>query len=291
MKQGSNEWHEWRRMGIGSSDAPVIMGVSPYKTRFQLWEEKTGKVPSKETSNYIQQKGHDNEPRARALFEIECDIEMPADLAVHPKYPFLRASLDGINREAGCVLELKYVGKEDHVLAKNEKKVPEKYEWQCVHQHLVTELPLVKYGSFYRPDGSKGELIVVDVPRDVEKEKVLFEEAKKFWELVQSDTPPELTDRDFKRLRRREDVEFFEQFKKQKLLVEEQQEILEKLKEQLVLKYGSIRIRCGGVQMMPICRKGAVEYAKIPQLKGLDLEKFRKKPTVYVDIRLMKEQE
>ena len=42
MEQKSEEWLDWRKKGIGSSDAPIIMGVSPWKTPFELWEEKTG---------------------------------------------------------------------------------------------------------------------------------------------------------------------------------------------------------------------------------------------------------
>ena len=42
MEQEGFEWHKWRMGGIGSSDAPVVMGVSPYKTIEQLYLEKTG---------------------------------------------------------------------------------------------------------------------------------------------------------------------------------------------------------------------------------------------------------
>lgn len=39
-----DQWLERRHVGIGSSDAPVIVGVSPYKSRLQLYHEKRGKV-------------------------------------------------------------------------------------------------------------------------------------------------------------------------------------------------------------------------------------------------------
>jgi len=40
--QRSPEWLELRRKGLGASDMAVVMGVSPYRTPYQLWAEKTG---------------------------------------------------------------------------------------------------------------------------------------------------------------------------------------------------------------------------------------------------------
>ena len=38
------EWLEARGKGIGGSDAGTILGTNPYKSRMQLWLEKTGRV-------------------------------------------------------------------------------------------------------------------------------------------------------------------------------------------------------------------------------------------------------
>ena len=40
MKSDVDSWKEWRREGIGASDAPVIMGVSPYRKIGSLMREK-----------------------------------------------------------------------------------------------------------------------------------------------------------------------------------------------------------------------------------------------------------
>lgn len=42
--QRSAEWLELRRRGLGASDMAAVMGVSPYKTPYGLWAEKTGAV-------------------------------------------------------------------------------------------------------------------------------------------------------------------------------------------------------------------------------------------------------
>jgi putative phage-type endonuclease len=37
-------WHELRAANIGGSDVAALLGISPYKSKWQLWMEKTGKL-------------------------------------------------------------------------------------------------------------------------------------------------------------------------------------------------------------------------------------------------------
>jgi putative phage-type endonuclease len=39
---GTAEWHEQRRLGIGASEVAVACGFGRYRTRYDLWREKTG---------------------------------------------------------------------------------------------------------------------------------------------------------------------------------------------------------------------------------------------------------
>jgi len=41
-EQRSQKWLDLRAEGIGASDIPAVIGVSPYKTPYQLWAEKRG---------------------------------------------------------------------------------------------------------------------------------------------------------------------------------------------------------------------------------------------------------
>ncbi len=38
-EQRSEEWLKLRREGLGASDIPAVLGISPYKTPYQLWAE------------------------------------------------------------------------------------------------------------------------------------------------------------------------------------------------------------------------------------------------------------
>ena len=46
-----DKWLSVRNMGIGGSDAGVIMGLNPYKSPFQLWMEKTGQTHPEDLSD------------------------------------------------------------------------------------------------------------------------------------------------------------------------------------------------------------------------------------------------
>ena len=40
----------------------------------------------------------------------------------------------------------------------------------------------------------------------------------------------------------------------------------------------------GGVKVSSVVRKGHVDYSSIPELAGVDLEKYRKSPTEFIKI-------
>ena len=45
---GREKWLELRTTGIGGSDAGIIVGVNTYKSKFQLWQEKTSQTVASE---------------------------------------------------------------------------------------------------------------------------------------------------------------------------------------------------------------------------------------------------
>jgi predicted phage-related endonuclease len=45
------EWLARRTGYIGGSDAAAALGLSPWKTNVDLWEEKTGRKPAPDISN------------------------------------------------------------------------------------------------------------------------------------------------------------------------------------------------------------------------------------------------
>lgn len=98
LKQRSKEWLKWRSKGITASDVPIILGLSPYKTPWQLWAEKIGKINAPDISNNPHVKrGNRLEDTIRLLAESrygEILLPMCGECA---EWDVLRASFDGLN--------------------------------------------------------------------------------------------------------------------------------------------------------------------------------------------------
>lgn len=177
------EWFNWRKAGIGSSDAAAIMGVSPWESAFELWGKKTDRIPPK-PSNPAMRRGLDLEPLARQEYQHMTGIAMPAAYALHDTHDFIRASFDGLNEKKKRVAEFKCPGRVDHLTAQR-GQIPKHYLWQCVHLLMVSGYDHLDYFSF---DGEKG--VIVSMERDLKLEKKLIKAEKEFWKYVQKDTPP-----------------------------------------------------------------------------------------------------
>lgn len=93
--QGTPEWHAYRANHFNASDAPAMMGCSPYKTRSQLLHEMaTGHVPEVDAATQRRfDDGHRFEALARPLAEdIICEDLYP----VTGSEGNLSASFDGL---------------------------------------------------------------------------------------------------------------------------------------------------------------------------------------------------
>lgn len=143
-----NEWLEERKKGIGGSDASAIIGMNPYKTNIELWEEKTGKKEAEDISEkeYVKY-GTYAEEYLRELFKLdfpEYDVRHEENTIIkHPIYPFLFASLDGqlVNKETGekGILEIKTTNILQSIQKEKWKNsVPQNYYIQVLHYLNVT---------------------------------------------------------------------------------------------------------------------------------------------------------
>lgn len=198
LEPNTSEWEEWRRQGIGASDSPIILGLSSYTTPFQLWQEKLGLI-KREQNEYITQKGHMMEPKARALYELDNDVaDFSPMLAEHADHPWLRASFDGLSLERKKAIEIKFVGKDKHEDAKL-GRVPAVYYPQLQHQLFVSGVESVDYVSYNGVD-----IAVVNVLPDMEFLKNWWLKVCTFRENVVGKTPPALVDQDFSKLKRTE---------------------------------------------------------------------------------------
>lgn len=276
MKQGSPEWIAHRRNFIGSSDAPVIMGVSPWRTRYQVWQEKLGlSIGQKE--NHAMSYGKKMEPIARKVYENYTgnvvSIDEEHTLAYHLEKKFMMASLDGFVMNKFIPLEIKTANAEDHFLAKN-GQVPAKYYPQVQHQLACVNLDLLHYFSY-----RDGDFSLVEVGRDnAYINKLYFKEAE-FWDLVLNLEAPELTDRDCIENKDPEWSKLAQEWIYLTNCLSALEEKQSNCKDALIIKSNGQNIKGDGIRLTKIKRKGSVDYRKIPELMKVDLEKYRKPPT------------
>lgn len=95
LLQGSDAWHQHRAQHLNASDAPAMMGCSPYKTRSQLVREvATGIVPEVDVATEERFKdGHRYEALARPLAEQIVGEDLFPVTGTEGKYS---ASFDGL---------------------------------------------------------------------------------------------------------------------------------------------------------------------------------------------------
>lgn len=197
--QNTHAWKEWRGMGLGASDAPIVMGDSPWMTPFELWLDKTGIKGKPEANAFAvvaMRRGVNLEPVARKMFEEKMGYKFPPTSAEDEDYAFLRASFDGYCEELNAIVEIKCPGKEDHSKAVK-GKVPSKYMAQLQQQLSISGAKVCYYFSW---DGESKEGALVEVLPDKVYQEQLFENMVKFWQHVIKKVPPDVTKKDLQNL-------------------------------------------------------------------------------------------
>lgn len=290
------KWLEWRRQGIGASDSPAIMGVSPYKTILQIYEDKISTEAPVEISSRIMEKGNELEPVARKQFAAHFNLLNDTDETFEPKlvtleeFPFMKASLDGCSKNGKIIVEIKLQGKENHVrLAEGQKlNLPDgksyirlDYWTQMQHQFICSGAEEGYLCSINDTvlDAKKLDVKWIKILPDREYQKLHFRSCVHFWDCVQNKTPPQPGGDDLLPLTGMDDK--IKLWKKLKLKIENEEEELESLRKEILAKVTHPKMYACGVTITEVEKQGSVDYKKIPELKGVDLEKYRKASSKY----------
>lgn len=273
--QGSPEWKAWRRSKIGASDAPSIMQVG-FLTPYQLWEQKIKgtEIPDNERMA----RGRRLEEPARQLFEELTGLIIFPSIVEHKDHQWMIASLDGFTIDKEIVVEIKCPGQRDHDTALS-GQIPKKYYPQLQHQMACANVQKAMYFSF---DGSAG--VIVHVERDEAYIEALIEAEKDFYDRLVNMTPPELTDRDFVVRNDSHFVALAQEYVQLNAQLTEVGDRIKGVKEELAKCVDGHNVKGGGITISKVIRKGAVDYAAVPELKGVDLEPYRKKPSEFLKI-------
>jgi putative phage-type endonuclease len=179
-----------RKLGIGGSDMPVILGLSSYKTPYQLYLEKIGESLLDDELTPFQYWGNKLEQVIRDEFAKRNNvvIEQP-DTIIHPFHDFMRGNVDGFIPSLNAVLEVKSsAGFMAHEWGEDgSDTIPMQYLVQVAHYCSVLDadfacIAVLIGGNDYRE---------FKYTRNFELEATIIDAAKKFWHCVQTRTPPE----------------------------------------------------------------------------------------------------
>lgn len=186
-----------RLNGIGGSDAPIIMGLTNWKSPLQLWAERVGI-----TDEFIEPHHQDwldlgtfVEPFIKKLYERTTVFKIDTSIRFFraPKDSlgagFAQCNVDGMLRDNALfprgVWEAKFINP-FHLKQWSGPDPPAKYYCQCQHNISVTnsdfaDLTALIFGQ---------KLKIFRIFRDEQYIKKLMEKERIFWDCVQTKTIP-----------------------------------------------------------------------------------------------------
>lgn len=188
------QWAPGERLtGIGGSEVAALFGVHPWKTRYQLWLEKTGKVDGDVRETPDIRRGRLHEPVAAQLYVERTGARVqPVQLLRHPEHEFLFASADRMvmatPERAEHPLEIKCPRSWVFPKVKREG-LPDYAILQGQQEAAVwgaAETEYVVYGS------DDADIVVFPIPFDPEAWDRIVNVAGEFWhDCVMMDIPPD----------------------------------------------------------------------------------------------------
>ncbi len=179
------DWLGYRRQGIGGSDVAAIMGVSPFATLRDLYNDKCGNPDVIQTEdNWVAKEvGHRLEDLVAKIFAYKTGYKVFAvrKLFRHPFHSFMQANVDffvELPDGSIAILECKttnYNSKEKW----NDGAVPVNYEWQCRHYMAVMNLSCAYIACLY--GNNENEFVYRRIDRDEVIEADMIEMEAHFW--------------------------------------------------------------------------------------------------------------
>ena len=174
------DWLEYRKQGIGGSDASVIAGVNPFRSIFDLWLDKTGQKEPEEGESECIHFGNVLEPVVRKEFMRRTGLKVRRKMAIlqSREYPFMLADLDGVIYEDGklCIFEAKTASAYKREIW--EEGVPLEYQYQIQHYMAVTGAEKTYIAALV----GGNTFLYHEVCRDEEMIRSIIRMEREFWE-------------------------------------------------------------------------------------------------------------
>jgi len=187
MEQKSDEWFAARLGKVTASRVADVIaktktGYSASRENYmaQLVVERLTNTQAESFTNAAMQWGTDQEPFARAAYEVQQNVLVDeTGLVDHPTIEMAGASPDGLVGEDGLV-EIKCPNTATHIDTLLTQTVPAKYITQMQFQMACTGRQWCDFVSFDPRMPQKAQIFIKRVPRDDAFIKEIESEIKKF---------------------------------------------------------------------------------------------------------------
>lgn len=182
---------EQRRKYIGASDISAIMGLSQWRTPYDIYLEKTGKLEEETKTSQAADVGNAFE---RGIISLAVNAGLIGKV-LHNQFRILEGTklashIDGIVIDTGRPVEAKLRSRDDCWGEENSDAVPDDVILQCQVQLLCTAKDLCNVAAVLASRGFRLQMFYV--PFDKELGDKIIEVADNFWtKHVQADIPPE----------------------------------------------------------------------------------------------------
>lgn len=185
---------EIRKTGVGGSDMAVVLGLSPHKTKYELYLEKTGQIePENLDDVQIVQFGNMMEDMIADLYTYKTGIKLRRknQTVRHPKYPWILANIDRKVEAVKKGSEIKNVGFPASLAwgKDGSDEVAEYYIPQPMTYMLVLDYQEWDVVAYFGGD----DLRVYPLKRDPEFDELIIDASHDFWHNhVLAGVPPEI---------------------------------------------------------------------------------------------------
>jgi len=176
-------WWDWRRGGIGSSDAAALLGEKRFPSPDQLFLEKLH-ARTESARSFEQARSVVRERQARAHYCRAAGIEVQPACVQNTTRPWQRASLDGLSANGERAVEIK-CGRATYATTAAHQRPARNHVPQLQHILSVTGLPAIDYWCHCPPHPP----LRLEVRRDEAYIARLLAAEEAFWQRFAAASP------------------------------------------------------------------------------------------------------
>ena len=185
-------WREERRKGVGGSDAAAVLGLNPWTSPLDVYNDKMGLVNKDLSDNEAVRWGKILEDSVAKEYARRKGVKVRRrnKMFFHPEHSFMLANLDRTIDGQKKILEVKTAGAfmASQWGKEGTDQVPDSYLVQVAHYMAVMDCDVADLAVLI---GGR-DFRTYTIHRDAELERLLIEKEGMFWrDHIEKEIPPE----------------------------------------------------------------------------------------------------